>query len=245
MVLKEAKVVVLMLPSHLSHILQALDKDPFLTVKAQARTAPRSLLPTIPRHSKVNLVHLMNMLKEAAFHGLSSVHVTNGFRQTGTWPVDPTAIDLSRLVKGKGIVNANRSVNLAQLIVRLGPEARRDMRNPVLLFRSVSTQGRAIEATSESVLEALRALDAVAAKKVAAKDKAQGTRAARTAAAVAEETRAVVEAEVRRKSPAFQARKASLRRRAARARAAAGPSQPYTCAAGAVVDEETRRKRNL
>lgn len=117
------------------------------------------------------------------------------------------------------------------------------MRNPVLSFGSVSTRGRAVEATSEAVLETLRELDAVAARKVAAKEKTQATRAAKTAAAIGDEARAEVEAEVRRSSPAYQARKPSLRRRAARARAAAGSAQPYTCASGAVVEEEPRRKR--
>lgn len=242
-VLKQSKVVVLMFPSHLSHILQALDKDPFLKVKARGRTAMRTIIPTLPPKAKFNLVHLMRVINESAFYGLSSVNVINGFRQTGTWPINPTAIDVSRLVKGKGPVNAKRKVNLEQLIVRLGPEARRDMRNPVLSFGSVSTRGRAVEATSEAVLETLRELDAAAARKVAAKEKTQATRAAKTAAAIADEARAEVEAEVRRNSLAYQARKASLRRRAARARAAAGSAQPYTCASGAVVEEEPRRKR--
>lgn len=124
-VLKQSKVVVRMFPSHLSHILQALDKDPLLKVKARGRTAMLTIIPTLLPLAKFKLVHLMRVINESAFYGLSSVIVINGFRQTGTWPINPTAIDVFRLVKGKGPVNAKWKVNLEQLIVRLGPEARR------------------------------------------------------------------------------------------------------------------------
>eukprot|EP00170_Pyropia_yezoensis_P001309 contig_5805_g1313 len=73
-VLKQSKVVVLMFPSHLSHILQALDKDPFLKVKARGCTAMRTIIPTLPPKAKFNLVHLMRVINESAFYGLSSVN---------------------------------------------------------------------------------------------------------------------------------------------------------------------------
>ena len=47
-ILKAAKVVVLMLPSHLSHLLQPCDDDPFLKVKAHAYRSARAMLPTLP-----------------------------------------------------------------------------------------------------------------------------------------------------------------------------------------------------
>jgi len=54
--LKASKVVVLMFPSHLSHILQALDSDPFLKANAYARAHIRGLLPTLPRNFRFNCV---------------------------------------------------------------------------------------------------------------------------------------------------------------------------------------------
>lgn len=57
--LKSAKLVVLMFPSHHSHILQALDSDSFLKTKAHAQVELRSMLPTIPRNTRFNLSHLM------------------------------------------------------------------------------------------------------------------------------------------------------------------------------------------
>lgn len=184
-VLNEAKVVVLMFPLHLSQILKALDRDLFLKVKAHARAAVRGLLPILPRSTKFNLVHLMRVIKTAAFHSLLSVHIANGFRETGTWPINPGAIDASRLVKGKGACKSSRKVDLEQLAVRLGPEARRDMRQHVVAFGSVTTRGRALEATSEAVLQTLRDLETVAAKKQAATEKTQAARNAKVADAIA------------------------------------------------------------
>ena len=57
-VLKAPKVVVLMFPSHLSHILQALHNKPFLKTKSNARSGMRALLPTVlrgPRSTRFTL----------------------------------------------------------------------------------------------------------------------------------------------------------------------------------------------
>jgi len=107
--------VVLMIPSHLSHILQALDKDPFPKPKSERRSRMRRVLPTIPRRTKFNLVHLMQVIHSAAFNGPSSVDVINGFKKTGTWPICPSNINVNRLVKGKGAVHASLHVNLERL----------------------------------------------------------------------------------------------------------------------------------
>ena len=242
-VLKASKVVVLMFPSHLSHVLQALDKDPFLKTKCDGRKTMRALLPTIPRCSKFHLVHLMQVMNRAAFTGLSSVNIINGFRKTGTWPIDPSVIDVGRLTKGKGAQYAARKVDLEQLALRLGPEARRDMREPAISFGSISTRGRAIEATSDGMLTAMGQLAAIALEKQKAKDRSQAAKQANTASAVAEVAREEMAAEQRRSSPAVVARKVSLRRRAAQARATAGPVAPYVRARGAVVEVEPRSKR--
>lgn len=241
--LKSAKVVVLMFPSHLSHILQALDSDPFMKVKVHARAELRSMLPTIPRNTRFNLSHLMRVIKAGAFRGLSSVNIVNGFKKTGTWPICPSEIDVGRLVLGKGARNSARKVDLELLATRLGPEARRDMRQPIIAFGSVSTRGLALEATAPAVLAALASQDAEAARKQAAKDALQARREAKAAAAVALDARLEAEAAARRASPEFAARKRDLRARAARARAAAGDVAPYVCVGGTVVEQERRSKR--
>ena len=169
-VLHAAKVVVLMFPSHLSHILQALDKDPFLKTKAYARSKLRATLPTLLRNSNFNSAKLMRVIKVGTFHGLSSVNIINGFKKTGTWPVSPAEINVGRLLLGKGVRNAARKVDLEQLATRLGPEARRDMRQPQIAFGSVSTRGLALEATAPAVLAAFEALDAEAVRKQAAEE---------------------------------------------------------------------------
>jgi len=65
-VLHAVKVVVLMFPSHLSHSIQALDKDPFLKTKAYARISLRAMLPTLPRNSKFNLANLMKLIEQCS-----------------------------------------------------------------------------------------------------------------------------------------------------------------------------------
>jgi len=242
-VLKASKVVVLMFPSHLSHVLQALDKDSFLKTKGDGRKTMRALLPTIPRYSKFHLVHLVQVIHRAAFTGLSSVNIINGFRKTGTWPVEPSVIDVGRLTKGKGAQYAARKVDLEQLALRLGPEARRDMQEPVISFGSISTRGRAIEATSDGMLTAMGQLAAIALEKQKTKDRSQAAKEAKTANAIAQVARDEMAAEQRRSSPAVVARKESLCRRAAQARATAGPVAPYVRARGADVEVEPRRLR--
>eukprot|EP00170_Pyropia_yezoensis_P003993 contig_16518_g4004 len=86
-VLKDAEVVVLMFLSHLSHILQALDGQPFLKTKARSVTVTGVMLPTLPRGAKFNLIYLMKLINQSTFHGLSSVNIITGFRETGTWPI--------------------------------------------------------------------------------------------------------------------------------------------------------------
>jgi len=167
-VLHVAKVVVLMFPSHLSHILQALEKDPFLKTKACARSELRATLPTLPGNSKFNLTNLMRVIKMVAFHGLSSVNFISGFKKTDTWPSSPAEINVGWLLMGKRVRSAARKVDLEQLATRLGPEARRDMRQPQIAFGSVSTRGLALEATAPAVLATFEALDAQAARKHAA-----------------------------------------------------------------------------
>lgn len=82
--LHAVKVVALMFPSHLSHTLQALDKDPFLNTKAFARNSLRAMLPTLLRNTKFNLANFIKVIKQGAFHGLSSFNIVNGFKKTQT-----------------------------------------------------------------------------------------------------------------------------------------------------------------
>eukprot|EP00170_Pyropia_yezoensis_P003995 contig_16521_g4006 len=85
--LNDAKVVVLMFLSHLSHMLQALDGQSFLKNKARSVTGTGAMLPILPRGAKFNLIHLKNLINQSACHGLSSVNIITGFRETGTWPI--------------------------------------------------------------------------------------------------------------------------------------------------------------
>lgn len=242
-ILKEAKVVVLMFPSHLSHLLQPCDDDPFLKVKAHAFRSARSMLPTLPVGSSFTVKHLMLVMAEACLYGLSSVHVINGFMNTGAWPVDASKVDVARLLTGMGAGYVSRRVDLKRLMVRLGPEARREMDQPVVSFGSISNRGRAIVATSDGVLAAINELDAAkeAARKAkeARQARTSDARVARAALKVADER----DADKRRQNPSFIRRKNALRSAAKRQRDRLGCTQEYTPAAGAVVVQEPVRKR--
>ena len=126
-------------------------------------------------------------------------------------------------------------MDLELLDTRLGPEARRDMRQPQMAFGSVRTCGLALKATAPAVLAAVSELDAEVARKQAAKATVQAAKVAKDAAVIEFNARLVVEAAAPRSSPQFQERKRSLRAQAEGARAAAGQFFPYMCLGGAVV----------
>lgn len=205
--LRAAKVVVLMFPSHLFHLLQPCDDDPFLKVKAHAYRSAHALLPTIPVGTHFNLKDLMLVLAEACLHGLSSVHIINGFKNTGAWPVDASKVDVARLLMGMGASYAGRRVDLPRLMVRLGPEARRKMEQPVVSLGSISNRGSAVVTTSDGVLAAMLELNAAKVVALKAKEDRQACAAHAREARAAQ--RALVErnADQRRQSPAFRRRK--------------------------------------
>lgn len=147
------KVVVLMFPSHLSHILHALDKDPFFKTKVVDRWAMRDLLCKVPRGAKLSLVNIIEVIHRAAYAGLRLVNIVNCSKKTGTWPVDPSVVHEERLLKGKRATYAGLTDDLEQLTLRLSPEARREMRDPIISFDFISTRGHAIEAASERMLK--------------------------------------------------------------------------------------------
>jgi len=241
--LKAAKVMVLIFPSHLSHLLQPCDDVRFLKVKAHAYRSARALLPTVPSGTHFTLKHLMLVIAEACLHGLSSMHVINGFKNTGAWPVDAFQVEVARLFSGMGVGYTTRRVDLHRLMVRLGPEAMRQMDQPVVSFGSISNRGRAVVATSDGMLAAIHELDA--AKEVALK--AKEFRQAR--AARAREARATQlamderDANQRRQSTGFRRRKDAWRSAAKRQRDRLRSTNEYTPVAGAVVVGEPRAKR--
>jgi len=104
--LKPAKVVVLMLPSHLSDRLQPRDDDHLLKVQAHAYLTARTMLATVLVGSHFTLKYLRMVMAEACLHGLSSVDAINRFKNTGAWPVDPTNVDVARLLTGRGATKA-------------------------------------------------------------------------------------------------------------------------------------------
>jgi len=215
----------------------------FLKVKAHAYRAARALLPTAPSGTHFTLKHLMLVIAEACLHGLSSVHGINGFKNTGTWPVDASQVEVARLLTGMGAGYATRRVDLHRLMVRLGPEARREMDQPVVSFGSISNRGRVVVATSDGVLAVIHELDA--AKELALK--AKEVRQAR--AAHAREARATHlamderDADQRRQSPGFRRRKDAWRSAAKWQRDRLGSTNEYTPVAEAVVVGEPRPKR--
>lgn len=138
---------------------------------------------------------------------MTSVNVVHGFKNTGASPVDAMNISVERLLTGKGAAYASRRVDLRRRMVRLGPEARREMDQTMISFGSISNRGRAVIATSHGVLAEICQLDAAKKKARTAKEdrqaRASAARASRAAPQMADEG----EAELRRKSPGFPRRK--------------------------------------
>jgi len=203
----------------------------------------RALLPTISRGTKFMVAHFMCVIRRTAFNGLSSAIVVKGFGNTGNRLIDPSVSKIDRLAKGKGTVNVARQVDMEQLALRLGLEARLDIRGPVVSFGSVSIRGRAIGAMKDAMRTAMAELAAVAASKQAAKDKHQAAKTARAADSIAKAARDKVTSAQRRCIPAVVARRERLRRSAARARSAVGHFVSYVFARGAAVEVEPRPKR--
>lgn len=139
-----ATVVVHMFPLQLTNILQTLDSDPLSKAKAHTRVELRSMLPNIQRNARFILSHLMRVIKAGAPHGLSSFNNVSDFKKTDTWPICPSKDDVRHHVLGKGVRNSARKVHLELSATRLGPGARRDMRQPFIAFGSVSARGMAL-----------------------------------------------------------------------------------------------------
>jgi len=165
----------------------------------------------------------MMVMVEACLHGLSAVHVTNGFKNSGTWPVR-TKVGVARLLTGTGATNAARLVYLRRLVVRLVPEARREMSELVQSVGPIPNRGRAVVATGDGVLKAIKDLEAdkEAAWKAKEAKEARKVNAclARAAQVLANER----DAERRRESPEFcrhkEARRSAAKRQKERLKSA-------------------------
>jgi len=231
--LKASKIMVLMFPSHLSHLLRPCDDDPFLKAKAHAYRSARALLPNVPAGTRFTLEHLMLFIAKARLHGLSPVHVINGFKNTGAWLMDAYQVEVARLLTGMGAGYATRRVDLHRLMVRLEPKARREMDQPVVSFRSIPYREGAVVATSDGEPAAIHKLDA--AEEVALKAK----KVRQVRAAHAREARATRYGRARRApaaaKPGFRRRNDTWRSAAKRQRDRMGSINEYTPSTGAVV----------
>ncbi|OSX70297.1 hypothetical protein BU14_0809s0001 [Porphyra umbilicalis] len=136
-----------------------------------------------------------------------------------------------------------RRVYFNRLMVRLGPEARREMDQPVVSFGSISNRGQAVVANSDGVLAAINELDAAKEVALKAKDTHQArtldARVARAAQLVADER----DADQRRNNPAFRRRKYALRSAAQRQWDRLGGTPESTPVPGAVIVQEPVRWR--
>jgi len=97
----------------------------------------------------------------ACLHGLSAVHVTNGFKNTGAWTVDQKKVYVARLLTGTGATKAGRLVELRRHMVRLALEARREMNEPELFFGPIPNRRHAVVETGDGVLKAINGLESV------------------------------------------------------------------------------------
>lgn len=108
---------------------------------------------------------------------------------------------------GMGASYAGRRVDLPRLMVRLGPEARRKMEQPVVFFGSISNRGSAVVTTSDGVLATMLELNAAKVVALKAKDDRQACAAHAREARAAQRVLVERNADQRRQSPAFRRRK--------------------------------------
>lgn len=108
-------------------------------------------------------------MAEACLHGLYSAQVMNRVKNTVAWPKDASEVDVAHLLRSIGAGHVSRLVDPNHLNVRLGPEARGEMDQPVASLTSFSNRERAVLSTSASVLAATNELDT--AKELARKTK--------------------------------------------------------------------------
>ncbi|KAK1868317.1 hypothetical protein I4F81_010806 [Pyropia yezoensis] len=186
LVLQEAKVTVIAEPSKTSHVLQALD-TPSLSGRFQPalRRGIRTQCDTcVMEGRRFNVLDLMDCVRAAALEALTGRTLASAFQRVGLWPLDPSRVSQEMLRKG-----ADRpapDVDLALLAARLVPVVRKEMAQPVVTNKTLSTAGTAVVLTAPQVIQALQDVEQDKLDKADAKETGKRAREQRASDKLAE-----------------------------------------------------------
>jgi len=181
-----AGVHVIVEPSKMSHVLQALDSpsafgrfQPGLRGCVLVRS--HSCVMAKRAFSVLDLVECVGMAADTAFTRDSLV---SAFKRVGMWPLDPTKVSIEEL--NKGVDTPSEDVDLARLTRLLLPIVRKELKSATIVNGTLSTAGHGTLLNSPEIIAALQALETERAAKAAEAAKAKEQRDKRTVERAAE-----------------------------------------------------------
>jgi len=179
--LLDAGVHVIVEPSKMSHLLQALDSpsafgrfQPGLRGSVLARS--HSCVTARRPFHVVDLVDCVRMAADAAF---TRDALVSAFKRVGMWPLDPSKVPVDEI--NKGADTPSDDVDLPTLTRLLLPIARKELKEATGVNGTLSTAGRATLLTAPEIISALESLEAERVAKAAEAAEAKEEREKRTA----------------------------------------------------------------
>jgi len=175
--LVRARFNVVVEPSAMSHLLQALDSPAaFGRFQPSLRFAVRTRSNACVRLGEAfGPVKLMDCIAEASSASLTVRALSSAFQRVGMWPLNPRAISMEALSKGAQVPVVD--VDLEALVSRLIPIVSKELKRVMVSNGTLSTAGRATVLTSDEVIGALLDMDAAKDKAKSEKEKAKNVRA--------------------------------------------------------------------
>lgn len=238
--LLEAGVHVIIEPSKMSHLLQALDSP-----SAFGRFQPALRAAVVRRAGKCvrerrafSVVDLVECVGSASDSAFTRGSLKDAFRRVGMWPLDCTRVRIEELSKGADSpVPADTDVpRLMRLCI---PAVSKDIKVATVVNGTLSTAGRATLANAPQVLETLETLEAERVAKAKEAEKAKEEREKRAA-------ERAVEKEQERTAVAARKAAAAKRRETARVEARVKDiARKWAVVAAATVDEARHMLRRL
>jgi len=175
--LVRARFNVVVEPSAMSHLLQAIDSPAASGLfQPSLRFALRTRSSACVRLGEAfGPVELMDCIAEASSASLMVRALSSAFQRVGMWPLNPRAISMEALSKSAQVPVVD--VDLEALVSRLIPIVSKELKRVVVSNGTLSTAGRATVLTSDEVIGALLDMDAAKDKAKSEKEKAKIVRA--------------------------------------------------------------------
>lgn len=166
--LRAADVYDITRPSLLSHIGRPREGPGFLAFKADGRMHVRVLTSIIPGSAGFDVYNFLLAVASCWRTTTTLDCIMTSFKSCVMLSIDVSRIDLSRLRTVKGTAAANTTYSMTALVVRLKPDAMRQLEEVTWTYVIISSSGKAFLATREGVATAItetRQADADEARK--------------------------------------------------------------------------------